>query len=155
MKKMKVKEYTVAIGADHRGYELKEYFENQTMIGGCNLRWLDVGVWSEKRADYPEYAIAVAKAMRAGKAQFGALMCGTGVGMAIAANRFPGIYAALVWNVEIARLSREDDNANILVFPADFITKKEGLGMLEAFFATEFKSGRYAARIQMIDNIKL
>jgi len=99
----------IAIGADHNGFAAKKYIQQQLP----DIDWLDVGTFNEERTDYPIFAKKVSKAILNGEAQEGVLLCGTGVGMAIAANRFPGIYAGLAWNEEIARLSKEDDNVNI------------------------------------------
>jgi ribose 5-phosphate isomerase B len=86
-----------------------------------------------------------------GHAQQGILLCGTGVGMAITANRFPGVYAGLVWNEEIARLAKEDDKVNILVLPADFVSLDQLVAMVKAWQTAQFNEGRYAKRIAMID----
>ena len=79
------------------------------------------------------------------------MLCATGVGMAIAANRFPNIYAGLAWNEEIARLSKEDDNVNVLVLPSDFVSNEQMIAMTRAWLSAQFNEGRYAKRIAMID----
>ena len=89
--------------------------------------------------------------MRAGSAECGVLLCGSGVGMAIAANRFMHIYAALVWNCETAARAKEEDNANILVLPADYITPVQACNMVEAWLNAQFLHDRYQKRIDQID----
>lgn len=139
----------IAIGADHRGYDCKEYL----MKSMPTISWLDVGAYSNERSDYPIYAQAVCQSMLQGKAAYGILLCGTGVGMSVVANRYPSIYAALVWNSEIARLSKEDDNANVLVLPADYVTDQEAQTIIEAWLRATFKEGRYRERLNLIDRI--
>ena len=138
----------IAIGADHNGFRGKEYIKEQL----ANVEWLDVGTFDKERTDYPIFAKKVSEALLSGQAQQGVLLCGTGVGMAIAANRFPGIYAGLAWNEEIARLSKEDDNVNALVLPADFVSLDQMVAMVKAWRVAQFNEGRYAKRIAMIDD---
>jgi ribose 5-phosphate isomerase B len=137
----------IAIGADHNGFRGKEYIKQQ--LG--DIEWVDVGTFDEKRTDYPIFAKKVSEALLSGQAQQGILLCGTGVGMAITANRFPGVYAGLVWNEEIARLAKEDDKVNILVLPADFVSLDQLVAMVKAWQTAQFNEGRYAKRIAMID----
>lgn len=146
---------TIAIGADHRGYELKKYLMENVAhcIENLQISWIDVGAYNDERSDYPKFAISVCNHMRDGTASVGVLICGTGVGMAITANRFDGIYAGVAWNEEIARLSREDDNINVLVLPADYVTQDVALAAFIAWLSTPFNHGRYATRIAMIDEI--
>jgi ribose 5-phosphate isomerase B len=143
----------IVIGADHRGYAIKEWLLKNFSIKSKAVSWMDVGAASDKRSDYPEFAIAAARAINAGDADCGILLCGTGVGMAIAANRFAGIYAGVSWNVEIARRSKEEDNVNILVFPADYISVQEANDMVNVWLTAEFKQGHYQKRIDMINDI--
>lgn len=151
---MTLNKLKIAIGADHRGYQLKEYLQQHVTRPGTTIEWLDVGAYNDERSDYPEFAIAAAKAMLENKADVAILICGTGVGMAVAANRFHGVYAALVWNTEIARLAKEDDHANVLVLPSDFVASKDAVAMVHAWLTAEYKQGRYEKRIAMIDAIK-
>lgn len=148
------KKKTIAIGADHRGYQLKQYLMSQFKHATIIINWVDVGASNEERSDYPEFAIKVCNAMQQGKADAGVLICGTGVGMAITANRFAKIYAALAWNEEVAQLAKEDDNANVLVLPSDFVSNEQALAIFDAWFCAEFKNGRYQQRIALIDSIK-
>ncbi len=148
-----MKQIRVAIGADHKGYQLKESLKQLTQICGITTQWIDVGATSDDRSDYPVFAIKAVQVMKAGKADCAILMCSTGVGMAIAANRYPGIYAALAWSEEIAQLSKEDDNSNILVLPSDYVSEASARTMVCAWLSASFKKGRYAERIAMIDAI--
>ena len=92
--------------------------------------------------------------MLSGTAQHGILICGTGAGMVIAANRYASIYATLVWNKEVARLAIEHDNVNVLVFPADYVTEQQSFDMIDAWLSGTFLGGKYQLRIDMIDAIK-
>lgn len=148
-----MKEIIIAIGADHRGFAMKEYLKKECKFFDSTLTWLDVGVYSEERSDYPLFAIKVAQAVLQKNAHVGVLLCGSGVGMAIAANRFPGIYAGLAWNEDVARQAKEDDKVNVLVLPSDYIDNEKARAMLVAWLGAEFKHKRYAQRIAMIDAI--
>jgi ribose 5-phosphate isomerase B len=142
---------TIAIGSDHRGYEHKAVIQQGVTIETKRIEWIDVGCFSATRTDYPPYAHAVTRAMITGKAQLGVLLCGTGVGMTVAANRFNGIYAALVWNVQTAARSKEEDNANVLSLPADYITPEQAVEMVIIWLNAQFLDDRYESRIEMID----
>ncbi len=137
----------IAIGADHRGFAHKESIKQAF----ADVEWIDVGAYNDERSDYPLFARKVVQAMQDKRAVCGILLCGTGVGMAVTANRYNQIYAALVWNEEIARQSKSHDNANILVLPSDYISPDQAVAMIRAWLATEFLVGRYAERINMID----
>jgi len=138
----------IAIGTDHHGFVGKEFIKEQI----TGVEWLDMGTFDEERTDYPIFAKKVSEALLSGEAQQGVLLCGTGVGMAIAANRFPKIYAGLAWNEEIARLAKEDDNVNVLVLPADYLLNDQMVAMVKAWRDAQFNEGRYAKRIAMIDS---
>ena len=140
----------ICIGADHRGYELKKFLIDALP----DYDWCDVGTHSSERTDYPIYARYVCTALIEGKAQYGVLICGSGEGMAIAANRFKGIYAALCWNKEIACIARQDDGTNVLALPSDFITQDQALVIFKAWIGAQFKGGRYQERLALIDQIK-
>jgi len=146
---------TIAIGADHRGYSLKEKIKKELDVAGATIQWIDVGTHAETRTDYPIYAVAAVEKIKAGEAALGLLICGSGVGMAVAANRYPGIYAALVWNKEVARVAKQDDHTNVLVLPSDFVTPDTALSMVHAWLSATPKEGRYAKRIAMIDAIEV
>lgn len=142
----------IAIGADHRGYAYKEQIKKQIVHAQQHaITWIDVGTDNEERTDYPLFVTPVCKALQSKTAEYGILLCASGVGMSIAANRFSGIYAALVWNADVACMSREDDKSNVLVIPADFVSIEESVTMINAWLAASFKEDRYQQRIAMID----
>jgi ribose 5-phosphate isomerase B len=140
----------IAIGADHRGFSHKEFIKSHMP----DIDWIDVGTDSQARTDYPIFSNKVIDLMYAGIVQYAVLLCGTGCGMAIAANRYKNIYAAVVWNAEVARRCKQEDNANIVVLASDFITYDDAVIIIRAWLAQEFKGGRYAERIAMIDDKK-
>lgn len=137
----------IAIGADHRGFELKQAIQNEL----ATITWHDCGTHSLERTDYPLYAHAVVKELLTSNAELGVLLCGTGIGMAIAANRHPGIRAALAWSAAIAIRAKEEDYANILVLPADYVTVEQAVTMIKSWLAARNKEGRYKERIMMLD----
>lgn len=139
----------IAIGADHRGFLHKEFITQQMH----SIEWIDVGTESEERTDYPIFSDKVVDLMQKGTVVYSVLLCGTGGGMAIAANRHKDIYAVVGWNVEIARRCKQEDNANILVLPCDFITHNDAVNMINEWLLQEFKGGRYAQRLAMINKI--
>ena len=145
----------IAIGADHHGFQLKNEIQRSLVVDmeGRNISWIDVGCFSATRCDYPIQAKEVVVAMKTNMADFGVLLCGTGVGMAIVANRYAGIYAALVWTEELARKAREHDNANVLVLPADYITADQAIAMVKAWLLATFEGGRHQNRIEQIDTL--
>ncbi len=146
---------TIAIGVDHRGIMLKDFLlEHKMRHEGEDIRWIDVGCENRSYCDYPEFAALACEQVLSGVAQRAVLICGTGVGMAIMANRFAGIYAALVWNEELARLAIEHDKVNVLVLPADYVESEQAASMIDAWLSAEFLGGKYQRRIDMIDAIK-
>ena len=144
---------TIAIGADHRGFAHKEYLKKMAAPLGMHITWIDVGAFNSDRSDYPLFARAACQELLAGRAHRALLICGSGVGMAIAANRFKGIYAALVWNEEVARVSREDDNTNVLALPSDFVTVEQAVTIVQAWLKAEFRGGRYQERVAALDTL--
>lgn len=137
----------IAIGADHRGFAHKQFIQTQV----TSVTWVDVGAATDQRSDYPLFAHAVCALMQAGAVDKGLLICGTGVGMAIAANRFVGIYAAVAWNTDIARLSVEHDKVNLLVLPSDYVSCQQAQEIIDAWRAAQFFGDRYQKRIDLID----
>jgi ribose 5-phosphate isomerase B len=148
-----MKKITIALGADHRGFLLKEYVKTIVTTPSYHIEWRDVGAFSSERSDYPVFAVAAVDMLRQKKAEYCVLLCGTGVGMAMVANRWPGIYAAVVWNEDVARRAKEDDNANVVVLPADYVNEEKTRAMIVAWLEAEFKQGRYKTRISMIDTL--
>jgi ribose 5-phosphate isomerase B len=139
----------IAIGADHAGFELKEKLVSYLKSKGIQV--LDKGTFSEERADYPDYGHAVAKSVVGHEAEMGILMCGSGNGISMSANKHEGIRAALCWNEEIARLARQHNDANILVLPARFITVAEAQKCVDSFLSEKFEGGRHQSRVDKID----
>lgn len=139
----------IFIGSDHRGFDLKAAIQKAMP----EYSWEDVGCHSIDRTDYPIYAAAVCEKVSAAKeAGRGVLLCSSGVGMSIAANRHKGVYAALCWNEVIAASARADDNANILVLPASVLNAQEATTLVRVFLTTPFKEDPvYAHRLCMID----
>ena len=140
---------TIPIGADHAGVALKARLVAELKALGYQPE--DVGTNSTDSVDYPDYAHDVARRVESGQAQRGILLCGTGLGMAYAANRHPGVRAAVAWSPEIAALSRGHNDANVLVLPARFVSEDQGVSILRAWLETPFEGGRHARRIQKID----
>ncbi len=143
----------IAIGADHRGYEYKQCIKQEIKEIKQPIEWIDVGAFDTHRSDYPIFARDVCQVMLRGDAQLGILICGSGIGMAVTANRFKKIYAGVVWNEKIAQLSREHDNTNVLVIPSDFVSCDLAIAMVRSWLDAEFRGGRYQERIDMIDAI--
>lgn len=137
----------IAIGTDHRGFELKQAIQKEL----AHIAWHDCGTHSAERTDYPIYAHAVVKELLNKNVEVGVLLCGTGIGMAIAANRHVGIRAALAWSSAIAIRAKEEDYANVLVLPADYVTVEQAVMMIKAWLAARPKEGRYKERIIMLD----
>jgi ribose 5-phosphate isomerase B len=139
----------IAIGADHRGFQHKEYIKQQMQ----SISWIDVGAYDEERSDYPLFAQRVCEAMQTHTADVGVLICATGVGMAIAANRYPKIYAALAWNTEVALQSKTHDGAHVLVLPSDYVSYEEAVDMIEVWLHAAILGERYQQRLDMIDQL--
>jgi ribose 5-phosphate isomerase B len=141
----------LAIGSDHAGFKLKSQLLDwlRNPAAGKN-QILDVGTSSEESCDYPDFAQSVAKAVAAKRAPKGILICGTGIGMAIAANKVRGIRAAVVWNPEVAALAAEHNEANIICLPARDLHLKGAQKIIQTFLTTPFGGGRHARRIRKI-----
>lgn len=148
------KKVTIAIGADHRGFKMKSYIIDN-FHNAAHIQWIDVGAFSDERSDYPVFALAACYEILKRNAHYAILLCGTGTGMAITANRFATIYAGVAWNEQIARLNKEDDNVNVLVIPADYIDMTTVLAIVNSWLQSKFKHDRYEERIAMIDAIKI
>ena len=138
----------IGIGADHAGYELKKVVIAFLTEKGHQVQ--DFGCYSEESIDYPDYAHPVCDSIETGKNKFGVLICGSGNGISMAANKHSGIRAALSWKPEIAELGRLHNDANIVSMPARFISKEMALKIVEVFFSTEFKGGRHQSRVDKI-----
>jgi len=142
----------VAIAADHGGYDLKEDIKN-FVIDGLNIEWIDLGAHSTESVDYPEFGYAMADAIANNKAEMGVLICGSGIGISIAANRHPSIRAALCTSSEMAQLSREHNNANVLALGARTTEKQVNLNCVETFLTTNFEGGRHQRRVDKLSEV--
>jgi ribose 5-phosphate isomerase B len=138
----------VAVGADHAGYHLKERVKRH--LEAMGHRVLDMGTSSTESTDYPIYAIQVAEAVRDGRAERGVLVCDSGNGIAIAANKVEGIRAALAVNARHAELSRRHNDANVLVLGSMLLPEDEEVPTLETWFSAPFEGGRHARRVGQI-----
>lgn len=145
----KIMSIKIAIGSDHAGFELKEQLVRY--IKSLNNEVSDKGCYSTERADYPDYGHAVATAVLDKEVDFGVLMCGSGNGINMSANKHKGIRAALCWNSEIAKLARQHNDANVLVLPARYISQEEAQACVKVFLSEKFEGGRHQARIEKID----
>ena len=141
----------ISAGADHGGFELKNKLVAMLRKEGHEV--IDNGTNSPDSVDYPDFAQAVARDILEKKADFGLLVCGSGIGISIAANRFKGIRAALVTNDDYARLSRQHNNANIIALGGRFTSYEDAEKWLKIFLSTPFEGGRHERRIEKIDNI--
>ena len=136
---------TVAVASDHAGFDLKEILKRDLQGAGHDV--LDLGTNSSQSVDYPDYGKALADAVAAGQARLGVLVCGTGIGIAMAANRNPGVRAAVVHDVTSARLSRQHNDANVVAFGQRLIGSETAREALKVFLSTEFEGGRHAGRV--------
>jgi len=138
----------IAIGNDHAGYELKVYLLNWLREQGHEVE--NFGTNSPESVDYPDYVHPVAKAVEKFDVRYGILICGSGQGVSVTANKHQGIRAALCWNSEVSKLARQHNNANILCLPGYFVSNEEGRAILENFLETEFEGGRHQNRISKV-----
>ncbi len=139
----------IPIGADHAGFALKERLVRELRTLGFEP--VDVGTHSTDSTDYPDFAHPVAEQVSRGQASRGVLLCGTGLGMAYAANRHHGVRAAVVGNTELAKLAREHNDANVLVLPSRFVSEEEGVAILKTWLTTSFAGGRHERRVAKIE----
>jgi ribose 5-phosphate isomerase B len=142
----------VAIGSDHAGFALKEEVKEYLVRAGVEVG--DMGTVSRDSVDYPDYAEKVAIEVRDGKVDLGILMCGTGIGVCIAANKVHGIRAAPAWNPEIARLSRLHNDANVLCLPGRYMDPTLAIEIVKVWLATPFEGGRHQRRVDKISALE-
>ena len=138
----------VSIGSDHAGFEQKQALVDY--LKGKGVEVVDRGPANDDRVDYPDYAVPVARDVAAGAADFGVLVCGTGIGMAMAADKVPGVRAANIINPEFAALCREHNDANVITLSGRFVPLEENERILDTFLATDFGGGRHAGRVEKI-----
>lgn len=138
----------IAIGADHAGFELKNHLK--TLLEAKGFEVQDKGTNSADSVDYPDFAHAVALAVQDGDTDMGMLVCGSGNGVCITANKHHGVRAALAWNPEIGALAKQHNNANVLCLPARFIPVQEAEAILDAWLNASFEGGRHQKRVEKI-----
>ena len=141
----------IIIGSDHGGFILKEAIKKR--LAGLGHEVEDVGAFSADSTDYPEQAVPVAKAVASGRAGRGVLVCGSGIGVCMTANRFKGVRAVLSPSLEHARLGREHNNANVLCLGERLTPEDQALKILDTFLDTEFEGGRHIRRVEKIDSM--
>lgn len=142
----------IAIASDHAGFDEKERLK--PLLNELGIEFEDLGTVSTESVDYPDYARKVAEEVAQGKVEQGLLVCGSGTGMAIAANKVPGVRAAVAWSEEIARLAREHNDANVLSLAARYTPFEELTKIVRAWFAAKFDGGRHAKRVEKIREIE-
>lgn len=141
-------EQSIGIGADHRGYRLKE--ELKIFLKEKGYEVVDFGTFDPGPCDYPDIALSLGEAVARSRVPWGLLICGSGIGMAIAANKLPGVRAAPAYNPELARRSRQDNDSNVLTLGGDFLSLEEAQKILEAWLETPFAGGRHRRRVEKI-----
>jgi len=139
----------IGIAADHAGYAYKEALKEYLQAKGLEV--VDFGTHSPDSTDYADYAHPLAEAVGSGQLKWGIALCGSGEGMCMTTNKHPHVRAALVWNEEVAAITRKHNDANILCLPARFVSLEDARRMVEVFLNTEFEGGRHLRRINKID----
>lgn len=137
----------IFIASDHAGYDLKEFLKST--LSNCDV--VDLGCDSNDSVNYPDFAHKISQEVLKETTYKGILICGSGIGMSITANRYKGIRAALCFNEELAKLSRQHNNANILVLGARFIDQEQAKNIVNTWLQTEFEGGRHEKRVELID----
>lgn len=142
----------IAIGADHAGYEAKEVLKKYLESKGIEFK--DFGTYSKDSCHYPIFAEQVARSVATGESEKGILVCGSGIGVSIAANKVKGIRAALCYEPELAEMSRKHNDANVICFGARFSDIKKMQEMIDIFLRTDFEGGRHSDRVKLISDIE-
>lgn len=142
----------IAIGSDHAGFEEKENVKK--ILDELGVEYEDVGTFSTDSVDYPDFAQKVGEKVSGGEAEQGILVCGSGIGVSIAANKINGIRAALAWNEETARLSRQHNNANVLTIGARVTPQEDIPKIVKSWLEAEFEGGRHAGRVEKMMNLE-
>lgn len=137
----------IAIASDHGGFELKEMLKKHYVA----LNLLDLGTYSTDSVDYPDYAHKMAHTILSGQADFGILICGTGIGISIAANRHKGIRAALLYSDEAAKMAKAHNNANVIVFGGRTMAPEDVIKRIDIFMQTAYEGGRHQQRLDKIE----
>ncbi|MCM3869243.1 MAG: ribose 5-phosphate isomerase B [Pyrinomonadaceae bacterium] len=142
----------IALASDHAGFAEKERLK--PLLSDLGIEFEDLGTTSDESVDYPDYAVRVAQAVAEGRVQQGLLVCGSGTGMAITANKVPGVRAAVAWSDQTARLARQHNDANVLAIGALTTPLGDIPNIVRAWFAATFEGGRHSGRVQKISNIE-
>jgi ribose 5-phosphate isomerase B len=141
----------IPIASDHAGFEAKEI--TKSLLEEMGHTPVDFGTHSGESVDYPEFAIEVAKKVSSGEHESGILICGSGQGMCMTANKFPNVRGALVYSADVARLTRQHNNANIICLPGRELNREQLTGILKSWLSTEFEGGRHDRRVQKIHSL--
>lgn len=139
---------TVGIGADHAGFSFKEAIKQKLIAAGYEVR--DYGTDSEASTDYPDHVHPLAQAIDQGELERGILICGSGNGVCMTANKYKGVRAALVWEKAIVELARTHNDANVICIPERFVKQEDALLFVDTFLSTEFEGGRHQRRVSKI-----
>lgn len=142
---------SIAVGSDHAGFELKEQIVHY--LKSKNIDYTDIGVYENKRADYPDYGVKVAKMVTSGENDLGIIVCGTGIGISISANKVKGARAALCTSEYMVEMARKHNNANILALGGRTTTIDMAVRIIDLFLSTEFEGGRHADRVEKIHSL--
>lgn len=142
----------IAIASDHGGYDRKEELKQYLIKKGLDV--VDVGTYSKDSCHYPEFAVKCAKLVQSGECKYGIIVCTSGEGVAITANKIKGIRAGIGYNTTVSRLMREHNDANVITFGAKFTTLRQAIARTEAFLKAEFQGGRHAVRVQMMNDLE-
>lgn len=146
-----MKEIKLAIASDHAGYELKEKLKNYLLEKNCIIK--DFGPFTSDSVDYPDYAHPLTLAVQENEFDLGITLCGSGNGINMVANKYKNIRSAVCWNVEISKLARQHNDANICAIPARFVSEKHAIEIIDTFLNTGFDGGRHLKRINKINII--
>ena len=139
----------IAIGSDHAGFDLKQVLVKHLEDNGWNVT--DCGPESADRVDYPDYAHKVADLVGSNEVSCGVLICGSGNGVCMTANKHQGVRAGLAWDSELASLAKEHNNANVICLPARYITEEKGIEILNSYLNANFEGGRHEQRVEKIE----
>lgn len=140
----------IAIGADHGGFDLKEKLKEYY---NGKLDFKDFGTFSTESVNYPEFGLKVAQSVSNGECECGIVICRTGVGMSIVANKVKNVRCALCYNKEVGKLCKEHNNANVIALPADMISLEDAIEIIEAWLSSEFQGGRHEQRLNMFKDL--
>lgn len=141
----------IAIGSDHAGFQLKSAIAEHLKSQGHEV--IDCGTYSEERADYPEFGAAVGRAVASGEAERGVAVCGSGIGICMAANKIPGVRAGVAYDDETARLMRLHNDAQVICFGERLTQTSVALSALDTFLTTDFEGGRHQQRVELLNHL--